>query len=284
MNLAFEHRQKPFTISQGPGSPWAPVHSCYRTMLEIDALVVNYDEIEVLHGVSLRITDGEIVTLIGANGAGKTTVLRAISGVVKSRSGSIRFYGKLIEQLAPDAIVASGIAHVPEGRRIFPELNVEENLKVGGHLVAENERLKTTLAEVYELFPRLTERRRQPGGTLSGGEQQMLALGRAMMSHPRLLLLDEPFLGLAPRLVSEVARAVRAFRAKGVTVLLVEQNAALALSLADRGYVIERGRITLDNTAASLRRDPKVAASYLGGGKDNVARSEEGAFTKTKPH
>jgi branched-chain amino acid transport system ATP-binding protein len=284
MNLAFEHRRKPPTISQGQGSPWAPVHSCYRTMLEIEALVVNYDEIEVLHGVSLRITDGEIVTLIGANGAGKTTVLRAISGVVKSRSGSIRFHGKLIEQLAPDAIVASGIAHVPEGRRIFPELSVEENLKVGGHLVAENERLKTTLAEVYELFPRLKERRRQPGGTLSGGEQQMLALGRAMMSHPRLLLLDEPSLGLAPRLVSEVARAVRAFRAKGVTVLLVEQNAALALSLADRGYVIERGRITLDNTAASLRRDPKVVASYLGGGKDNVARSEESAFTKTKPH
>ena len=283
MNLPFEHRRKPPTISKGQGSPRAPVHSgC--TMLEIEALVVNYDEIEVLHGVSLRITDGEIVTLIGANGAGKTTALKAISGVVKSRSGSIRFCGKSIERLAPDAIVASGIAHVPEGRRIFPELSVEENLKVGGHLVAENERLKTTLAEVYELFPRLKERRQQSGGTLSGGEQQMLALGRAMMSHPRLLLLDEPSLGLAPRIVSEVARAVRAFRAKGVTVLLVEQNAALALSLADRGYVMERGRITLENTAASLRRDPEVVASYLGSAKDAMARGEESAPPKTKPH
>jgi len=253
-------------------------------MLELEALVVNYDEIEVLHGMSLRIADGEIVTLIGANGAGKTTTLKAISGIVKSRSGSIRFCGKSIEQLAPDAIVALGIAHVPEGRRIFPELSIEENLKVGGHVVIENNRLKASLAEVYALFPRLKERRQQAGGTLSGGEQQMLALGRAMMSRPRLLLLDEPSLGLAPRIVSEVARAVRAFRANGVTVLIVEQNAALALSLADRGYVMEGGRIALENTAAILRRDPEVVATYLGGARESKARSEVSAPPKTNPH
>ena len=240
-------------------------------MLEIEALVVNYDEIEVLHGVSLRVTEGEIVTLIGANGAGKTTTLKAISGLVKPRSGSIRFRGNGLDRLAPYAIVACGIAHVPEGRRIFPELSVEENLTVGAHLVTERRRLNTVLAEVYELFPRLKERRVQSGGTLSGGEQQMLALGRAMMSQPRLLLLDEPSLGLAPRIVSEVARAVRAFRAKGVTILLVEQNAALALSLADRGYVMERGRITLANSSASLRRNPEVVASYLGGVRHDIS-------------
>jgi branched-chain amino acid transport system ATP-binding protein len=253
-------------------------------MLEIEALVVNYDEIEVLHGVSLRVTDGEIVSLIGANGAGKTTTLKAISGVVKPRSGTIRFRGNSLERLAPDAIVSCGIAHVPEGRRIFPELTVEENLKVGGHLVAESRRLKTTLAEVYELFPRLKERRLQSGGTLSGGEQQMLALGRAMMSQPRLLLLDEPSLGLAPRIVSEVVRAVRAFRTKGVTILLVEQNAALALSLADRGYVMERGRITLANTAASLRRNPEVVASYLGNAQQDISARGEAFAAKSKQH
>jgi branched-chain amino acid transport system ATP-binding protein len=236
-------------------------------MLEIDALVVNYDEVEVLHGVSLRVAEGEIVTLIGANGAGKTTMLKTISGLVRPRSGAVRFRSSPLDHLTSDAIVGLGIAHVPEGRHIFPELTVEENLKVGGHLVPERRTLKAALTEVYELFPRLKERRLQLGGTLSGGEQQMLALGRAMMSKPRLLLLDEPSLGLAPRIVSEVARAVRAFRAKGMTILLVEQNAALALSLADRGYVMENGQITLANSAVSLRRNPEVLASYLGGAR-----------------
>jgi branched-chain amino acid transport system ATP-binding protein len=240
-------------------------------MLEIEALVVSYDEVEAVHGISLQVKDGEIVTLIGANGAGKTTTLKAIAGQVKPRSGVIRFCGRSLDGLAPDAIVATGIAQVPEGRHIFPELTVEENLKVGGHLMTERGRLKTALGAVYEVFPRLKERRLQLGRTLSGGEQQMLALGRAMMSQPRLLLLDEPSLGLAPRLVSEVARAVRAFRAAGMTLLLVEQNAALALSLADRGYVMERGLITVANSAASLRRNPEVVASYLGGAQQGVA-------------
>jgi branched-chain amino acid transport system ATP-binding protein len=173
---------------------------------------------------------------------------------------------------------------VPEGRRLFPRLSVEENLLLGAFRPRARAQIKTNREFCFEAFPRLAERRRQLAGSMSGGEQQMLALGRAMMSHPRLLLLDEPSLGLAPRIVGEVARAVRAFRAKGVTVLLVEQNAALALTLADRGYVMERGRITLENNAASLRRDPEVVASYLGGSKDAMARGEESAPPKTKPH
>ena len=209
-------------------------------MLEIEALVVSYDEVEAVHGISLQVKDGEIVTLIGANGAGKTTTLKAIAGQVKPRSGVIRFCGRSLDGLAPDAIVATGIAQVPEGRHIFPELTVEENLKVGGHLLTERGRLKTALGAVYEVFPPQRARWLQLGRTF---ERRRAADARA---RPRddvaaaSAVLDEPSLGLAPRLVSEVARAVRAFRAAGMTLLLVEQNAALALSLADRGYVIER--------------------------------------------
>jgi branched-chain amino acid transport system ATP-binding protein len=237
-------------------------------MLEIEGLNVFYDEVQVLRGVSLEVNKGEIVTLIGANGAGKTTTLKAISGLVKPAAGQIRFEGKSIGGLTPDTIVGRGIAQVPEGRRIFPQLTVEENLKVGAHLVADSRKIGTTLAQVHELFPRLKERHRQLGHTLSGGEQQMLALGRAMMSQPRLLLLDEPSLGLAPLVVVEVARSIMLFRETGITILLVEQNANLAFTLGDRGYVMETGSITLSGTAANLRNNPDVIASYLSGPRE----------------
>jgi len=238
-------------------------------MLEISGLQVFYDEVQTLKNVSLEVRKGEIVTLIGANGAGKTTSLKAISGLVEPTAGQIRFDGRFIGGLTPDAIVGYGIAQVPEGRRIFPQLTVEENLKVGAHLIADSQKVRTGLAQVYDLFPRLKERRRQLGETLSGGEQQMLALGRAMMSQPKLLLLDEPSLGLAPLVVMEVARAIRLLRDAGITILLVEQNANLALSLSDRGYVMETGQITMSDTASNLHRNPKVIASYLGGPRDS---------------
>jgi branched-chain amino acid transport system ATP-binding protein len=238
-------------------------------MLEIDGLEVFYDEVQVLKGVSLEVNKGEIVTLIGANGAGKTTTLKAISGLVKPAAGQIRFEGKSIGGLTPDTIVGRGIAQVPEGRRIFPQLTVEENLKVGAHLVADSRKIQTIMAQVYELFPRLKERRNQLGHTLSGGEQQMLALGRAMMSQPRLLILDEPSLGLAPLIVLEVARSIMLFRETGITILLVEQNAHLALALAGRAYVMETGSITLSGIAANLRNNPDVVVSYLGGPRES---------------
>jgi branched-chain amino acid transport system ATP-binding protein len=214
-------------------------------MLEIVGLDVFYDEVQALRNVNLEVRKGEIVTLIGANGAGKTTTLKAISGLLNPAAGQLRFDGMLISGLAPDAIVRCGITQVPEGRRIFPQLTVEENLKVGAHLIRDSRKIRATLTQVYELFPQLKERRGQLGQALSGGEQQMLALGRAMMSQPRLLLLDEPSLGLAPLIVTEVARSILMFRDAGITILLVEQNANLALTLSNRGYVMETGRITM---------------------------------------
>jgi branched-chain amino acid transport system ATP-binding protein len=243
-------------------------------MLEIVGLSTFYDEVQALREVSLEVRQGEIVTLIGANGAGKTTALKTISGLLRAASGEIRFAGEPIRGLTPDAIVRRGIAQVPEGRHVFPALTVEENLRVGAHLVRDGAKLRATQAQVYELFPRLRERRRQLGATLSGGEQQMLALGRAMMSQPRLLLLDEPSLGLAPLVVAEVGRSILLFRDAGITVLLVEQNASLALSLCDRGYLMETGRIVLSGTGAELKRDPKVAASYLGGARGRAPGSK----------
>jgi branched-chain amino acid transport system ATP-binding protein len=237
-------------------------------LLEIVGLDIFYDEVQALRGVSLQVGSGEIVTLIGANGAGKTTTLKAISGLLRPASGQIRFLGEPIGGFTADAIVARGIAHVPEGRRIFPQLTVEENLKVGAHLVRDARKISAGLTRVYELFPRLRERRAQAGQTLSGGEQQMLALGRAMMSEPRLLLLDEPSLGLAPLVVAEVMRAALTFRDAGITILLVEQNANLALAVSDRGYVMETGRITLADSAAVLRQHPAVLESYLAGPRE----------------
>ena len=238
-------------------------------MLRIDCLEVFYDEVQALKSVSLEVNKGEIVTLIGANGAGKTTTLKTISGLIKPAAGQIYFEGKSITGLQPNAIVRRGIAHVPEGRRIFPQLTVEENLTVGAHLVADLRKIRMTMAQVHELFPLLKERRNQLGHTLSGGEQQMLALGRAMMSQPRLLILDEPSLGLAPLIIVEVARAILQFGKLGIPILLVEQNAHLALALASRAYVMETGSITLSGTAAELRNNPNVVVSYLSGPREN---------------
>jgi branched-chain amino acid transport system ATP-binding protein len=234
-------------------------------MLDIEKLEVCFGDVQVLAGVSLQIKRGELVALVGSNGAGKTTLLKTISGLVRPARGAIDFDGNSLIGLSADAIVARGIAHVPEGRRIFPQLSVDENLRVGAHLVRDAKTMLSRLEDVYRLFPHLKERQRQSGDTLSGGEQQMLALGRAMMSRPRLLLLDEPSLGLAPLVVMEVARTIPVFRQEGVSVLLVEQNATLALTLCDRGYVMERGQIVLSDTVTNLRNNPKVMQSYLGG-------------------
>jgi branched-chain amino acid transport system ATP-binding protein len=233
-------------------------------MLRLEGVVAAYDDVVCLRGVSLEVRAGEIVTLIGANGAGKTTTLNTVSGLVPPREGTIEFEGCAIAGRTPDAIVALGLVQVPEGRRVFPELSVEDNLRVGAYLVDRRAEVRASLEQVYRRFPRLEERRRQFAGTLSGGEQQMLACGRAMMARPKLLMLDEPSLGLAPLMVTEVMRSIRVFRDSGVTVFLVEQNANLALRLADRAYVMETGRITMSGSGAQLLADERVRASYLG--------------------
>jgi branched-chain amino acid transport system ATP-binding protein len=233
-------------------------------MLRVENLHVEYAKIPALRGVDVDIKRGEIVALIGANGAGKSTTLKAISGLVRPSAGTIEFDGKSLAGLPPEQLVELGIIHVPEGRRVFPRLTVEENLKVGAYPARARAGEKDSREQVYSLFPRLAERRRQPGGALSGGEQQMLAFGRAMMAKPVLLLLDEPSLGLAPILVEEVAHAIDRFHDDGATILLVEQNAELALEMASRGFVIETGRIVLTDTASNLLKNPKVWASYLG--------------------
>ena len=234
-------------------------------MLEIHDLVVSYGAVEALHGVSLEVREGEIVTLVGANGAGKTTLLRAISGLLSPRAGSIAFDGRELSRLSPHEIVRLGLAHAPEGRRIFTNLSVRENLEMGAYTLRSKSEIASRLAHVLRLFPRLEERIGQPGGTLSGGEQQMLAIGRAMMLRPRLLLLDEPSLGLAPLLVQEIFREIgRINREEGTTILLVEQNANLALALASRGYVLETGTVVMSDDAAALLANPAVQAAYLG--------------------
>ena len=233
-------------------------------MLRLDNVVAAYSDLVCLHGISLEVRAGEIVTLIGANGAGKSTTLKAISGLLAPRSGGIEFAGKPIAGRGPDAIAALGLVHVPEGRRVFSELSVEDNLRAGAYLVRERAQMRRTLGEVYARFPLLQERRAQLAGTLSGGEQQMLAFGRAMMSQPKLLMLDEPSLGLAPLMVEQVMRSIRLFRESGITILLVEQNANLALRLADRGYVMETGGIVMTGSGAELLANEHVRASYLG--------------------
>jgi branched-chain amino acid transport system ATP-binding protein len=232
--------------------------------LEVHDLDTFYGNIHALQGVSLTVRDGEIVTLIGANGAGKSTTLRTISGILQPRGGQITLDGQRIDSLPPHRIVELGVCQVPEGRRIFSRMTVLENLEMGAFARKDRGQLRAELDRIFELFPRLKERIGQKGGTLSGGEQQMLAIGRALMSQPKILLLDEPSMGLAPILVETIFRTVQEINQQGVTVLLVEQNALMALQVAHRGYVLETGAIVLDDTAASLRENETVQKAYLG--------------------
>lgn len=234
-------------------------------MLKVENLVVSYGGIEALKGISLEVPEGKIVTLIGANGAGKSTLLRSIIGLVKPAEGKITYEDKDITGLNSQKIVQTGITLVPEGRRVFPNLTVLENLKIGAYLRNDKEGIEKDIRWIYDLFPRLEERSWQMAGTLSGGEQQMLAMARALMSRPKLLLLDEPSMGLAPLLVKEIFNIIKEINASGTTVLLVEQNANMALSIADKAYVLETGRITLSGTAAELASSEEVRKAYLGG-------------------
>ena len=237
-------------------------------MLEIRDMVCGYGGVMALRGISMHVKAGQLVALIGANGAGKSTTLRAISGLVSPRSGSMLFEGKDIAGARPPRVVAFGIAHCPEGRRVFPHMTVEENLDMGAYLRNSAADISTDRDRIYGEFPRLAERRKQAAGTLSGGEQQMLAIGRALMSRPRLLMLDEPSLGLAPLIARQIFDAIRTLnRQDGLTVLIVEQNANHALRLAHRGYVMVNGLITLEGTGAELLQRPEIRAAYLEGGR-----------------
>ena len=234
-------------------------------MLKINGIDVYYGNIQALRGVSLEVNEGEIVTLIGANGAGKSTLLKTISGLLKPKKGSIEYLGANIDGKPAQAIVKAGISHVPEGRRVFSNMTVEENLELGAYLRKDRDGIKKDMEHVYELFPRLLERRKQLSGTLSGGEQQMLAMGRALMSKPKLIILDEPSMGLAPLMVKNIFNIIEMVNKEGVTVLLVEQNANMALSVAHRAYVLETGGIVLSGTAKELQESEEVKAAYLGG-------------------
>jgi branched-chain amino acid transport system ATP-binding protein len=232
-------------------------------LLEIAGLGSHYGRIPALQGIDLTVDEGELVALVGANGAGKTTLLRTISGVQPATSGRIRFAGDDITRAAPDMRVRRGIAQVPEGRQVFGPLSIEDNLRLGGYVRPARE-TAGELDRVYALFPELASRRRQPAGTLSGGQQQMLAIGRALMAKPRLLLLDEPSMGLAPRLVADIFQIIGGFKQGGATIFLVEQNARAALAIADRGYVLETGRMVLQDSGAALLANPRVQEAYLG--------------------
>jgi branched-chain amino acid transport system ATP-binding protein len=232
-------------------------------LLEVENLVAFYGDFQALFGLSFQVGASEVVALLGGNGAGKTTCLRVISGLLRPRSGKVRFLGKDITGQGPAHIVDLGIAHVPEGRQLFPEMSVEENMYLGSYLPRARTRRKENLERMYALFPRLAERRRQVAGTLSGGEQQMVAIARGMMSEPKLLLLDEPSLGLSPKLTEQTLAAVREL-AKGVTVLMVEQKVMEGLEIADRGYVIENGKLVTEGTATALAQDRGIREAYLG--------------------
>ena len=234
------------------------------TILKVDNINVYYGAIHAIKGSSFEVNEGEIVTLIGANGAGKSTTLQTVSGLLRSRTGSIEFNGENISHVPAHKLVYKGLAQVPEGRRIFLQMSVEENLEMGA-FTQKNAGIDADIESVYEQFPRLRERKKQIAGTLSGGEQQMLAMGRALMSHPKLLMLDEPSMGLAPILVEQIFDIIRQLHKNGTTILLVEQNAQMALSVADRAYVLETGKITLSGTGKELAESDEVRKAYLGG-------------------
>jgi branched-chain amino acid transport system ATP-binding protein len=255
------------------GAPMNPATATVRAdrgagaatpLLELQALAVAYGGIQAVKGIDLVVRPGELVCLIGANGAGKTTTLKGICGMLPVKSGTIRYDGRDITGRPPHALVRSGVAMVPEGRGVFGALTIQENLAMGAYVRIDRDGVAADIDRVFTLFPRLRERRRQTAGTLSGGEQQMLAMGRALMSRPRLLLLDEPSMGLAPLMVQKVFETIVAVSGEGVTILLIEQNAKLALEVSHRGYVMESGAITLQGEAATLLNDPKVRAAYLG--------------------
>ncbi len=235
------------------------------TMLEVKDLVVNYGAIRALKGISFDVHQGEIISLIGSNGAGKTTTLHSLSNLIKKQSGSVIFRGEDITSLAPAQIVYRGLIHVPEGRRVFANLSVKDNLEMGAFIRNDKVQIKNDMEKVFELFPRMKERLHQLAGTLSGGEQQMLAMGRGLMANPKLLLLDEPSMGLAPILVDEIFEIVKKINEDGTTILLVEQNAYKAMSIADRVYILETGNIASSGDAKDLINDPAVKAAYLGG-------------------
>ena len=234
-------------------------------MLKVENLVVSYGMIEAIKGLSFEVNDGEIVTLIGANGAGKTTTMQTISGLLKPVSGSITLDGVELTKVPAHKIVSLGLAQVPERRRVFTQQSVEDNLLLGAYTRKDKEEIQKDLEEVYECFPRLNERRKQLAGTLSGGEQQMLAMGRALMAKPKIMLLDEPSMGLSPLLVKEIFHIIEEINKKGTTIFLVEQNAKMALAIANRAYVLETGKITLEGTGAELSNDARVQKAYLGG-------------------
>jgi branched-chain amino acid transport system ATP-binding protein len=234
-------------------------------LLEVEDIHTFYGNIEALKGISLEVNEGEVVTLIGSNGAGKSTTLRSISGLTPPRQGSIRFDGEEIGETPPQDIVRKGISQAPEGRRIFSRMSVHENLELGAYLRRDEDEIERDRDRVYDLFPRLKERERQKAGTLSGGEQQMLAIGRALMAHPKLLLLDEPSMGLAPILVERIYETIAQINERGTTILLVEQNANFALEVSRRGYVLETGQVALSDRAEALRENPEVQKAYLGG-------------------
>ncbi|MEO6079977.1 MAG: ABC transporter ATP-binding protein [Steroidobacteraceae bacterium] len=235
-------------------------------MLTLDNIVVDYGAIRALHGISLTVDAGSIVTLIGSNGAGKSTTLRTVCGLIRPQSGTITYNGERIDGLPAHKIVARGLCHVPEGRMVFANLTVRENLMMGAYLQHDTAAIRRERDYVFSVFPRLQEREKQQAGTLSGGEQQMLAIGRALMGQPKFLMLDEPSLGIAPLLVKSIfAQIVAINRSRGITILLVEQNANLALEIATHGFVLENGRIILQDQSAALRADPKVRSAYLGG-------------------
>ncbi len=248
----------------GAGGQGAKPASTDAPLLSLDEVHTYYGNIHALKGVSLEVHRGEIVTLIGSNGAGKTTTLKTISGLLHPRSGSVTFDGDDVSRVAAHRLVARGLGHVPEGRRIFSRLSVVENLQMGAYTIRSKSEQSEGMERVYTLFPRLRERRTQSGGSLSGGEQQMLAIGRALMSRPRVLLLDEPSLGLSPILVQQIFQIIADINHQGTTILLVEQNALQALSVAHRGYVLQTGQVTLADTAAGLAANPDVRRAYLG--------------------